>query len=78
MIRYYGRLMMGLLMDESARRSYDAEKSGRSPVLGQSYSQASRRRSEPYGRVASGTVVARERSEQLLTPRRTHRQITLL
>ena len=26
MIRYYGRLMMGLLMDESARRSYDADR----------------------------------------------------
>ena len=26
MIRYYGGLMMGLLMDESARRSYDADR----------------------------------------------------
>ena len=29
MIRYYGRLMMGLLMDESARRSYDADRRSR-------------------------------------------------
>ena len=37
MIRYYGRLMMGLLMDESARRSYDADREdlrGRLPADG--------------------------------------------
>ena len=33
----------------------------------------SRRRSEPDARVASRTVVARERLEQLLTPRRCRR-----